>query len=72
MNQLNRVNQLPDAQRERRLARAENLERLSPEDRAQVAAVGAPWTSLPPDRQTMMRNAFRDLKSVPPDQRASC
>jgi hypothetical protein len=25
---------------------------------------------LPPDRQTMMRNAFRDLRAVPLDQRS--
>jgi hypothetical protein len=64
MNQLHQVNQMPDAQRERRLARAENLERLSPEDRAQVAQSARRWTTLPADRQTMMRNAFRDLRSV--------
>ncbi len=28
------------------------------------------WKKLPEDRQTVMRNAFRDLRSVPPDQRS--
>ena len=47
MNQLNQVNQMPDGQRERRLARAENLERLSPEERARVAQSARPWTAMP-------------------------
>ena len=41
MNQLNRVNQMPNAQRERTLARAENLERLSPEERDAGGGIGA-------------------------------
>jgi hypothetical protein len=27
------------------------------------------WTTLPPERQAVMKGAFRDLRSVPPDQR---
>lgn len=27
------------------------------------------WATLPPDRQTLMKNAFRDLRAVPLDQR---
>jgi hypothetical protein len=58
MNQLNQVNRMPETQRERRLARAENLERLSPEERARVAQSSRQWRSLPQDRQSMMRTAI--------------
>ena len=27
------------------------------------------WTTLAPDRQGVMKSAFRDLRNVPPDQR---
>ena len=60
---------MPDQQRQLRLARNENLERLSPEERMRVNASSRRWASLPPDRQELMRNAFRDLRAVPLDQR---
>ncbi len=60
---------MPDEQRDRRLARAETLERLSPQDRMRVNNSAHRWASLPPDRQALMRNAFRDLRAVPLDQR---
>jgi Protein of unknown function (DUF3106) len=69
MQQLNRVDQMPEAQRERRLARAENLERLSPQERAQVQDSFRRWNTLPADRQAVMKSAFQDLRNVPPDQR---
>jgi hypothetical protein len=69
VQQLNRVDQMPEAQRERRLARAENLERLSPQQRAQVQDSARRWTTLSGDRQMVMKNAFKDLRNVPPDQR---
>lgn len=69
VRQLNRVDQMPEAQRQRRLARAENLERLSPQERAQVRDSARQWTTLPADRQALMKGAFQDLRSVPPDQR---
>ena len=69
MQQLNRVDQMPQAQRERRLARAENLERLSPNERSQITDSARRWTTLPADRQAMMKSAFRDLRAVPLDQR---
>ena len=31
----------------------------------------AVWTAQPPQRQAMMTRAFRDLRTVPPDQRLS-
>lgn len=71
MRQLNRVDQMPEAQRERRLARAEALERLSPQDRTQVNMAARRWATMPAGRQTLMRQAFRDLRGVPPDQRAT-
>ena len=70
MQQLNSVNGMTDQQRQRRLARAENLERLPAEDRMRVNRSAQEWTTLPDYRQTVMRNAFRDLRSVPPDQRS--
>jgi hypothetical protein len=42
---------------------------LSPQERAQVQDSARRWTTLPADRQTMMKGAFRDLRAVPPDQR---
>ena len=69
INQLNQVNQLPDAQRERRLARAENLERLRRKNARGWRSRHGGGRRCRQDRQAMMRNAFRDLKAVPPDQR---
>ena len=69
VRQLNRVDEMPEAQRERRLARAEALERLSPQQRAQVNLSARRWATMPGDRQTVMRQAFRDLRGVPPGQR---
>jgi hypothetical protein len=63
------VDQMPEAQRQRTLARAENLERLSPQERAQVTDSARQWRMLPAERQTMMKSAFQDLRNVPPDQR---
>jgi len=69
VKQLRQVDQMPEEQRQRRLARAEALEHLSPQDRMHVNLSARRWATLPQDRQTMMRNAFRDLRSVPLDQR---
>jgi Protein of unknown function (DUF3106) len=71
VQQLYRLNQMPEAQRDRRLARAEAIERLSPEERAQVRDSSSRLATLPPDRQAMVRRAFRDLGGVPVDQRAT-
>jgi hypothetical protein len=69
VRQLHQVNQMPDEQRQRRLARAEVLERMSPQDRMRVNLSARRWATLPADRQALMRNAFRDLRGVPLDQR---
>lgn len=69
VQQLHQVNQMPDEQRQRRLARAEMLERLSPQDRMRVNLSAQRWTAQPPQRQALMRNAFRDLREVPLEQR---
>ncbi len=69
VRQLNQVNQLPEEQRQRRLARAETLERMSPQDRMRVNLSARRWSALPADRQALMRSAFRDLRAVPLDQR---
>ena len=71
LGQLHHVDQLPDAERQRRLARNEAIERLSPQERMQANMAVRRWGSLPADRQGVMRRAFQDLRSVPPDQRAT-
>jgi len=71
LNQLHQVNQLPEAERERRLARNEAIERLSPQERMQANMAIRRWSAMPADRQGVMRRAFNDLRSVPPDQRAT-
>jgi hypothetical protein len=69
VRQLNQVNQLTEEQRQRRLARAEMLERLSPQEHTQITFSAHRWATLPVERQTLMKNAFRDLRSVPIEQR---
>ena len=69
VRELRQVDQLPEQQRERRLARAEILERMSPQDRMSVNLSARRWATLPADRQALMKNAFQDLRGVPPDQR---
>jgi hypothetical protein len=69
IQQLREVNQLPEAQRERRLARSENIERLSPGERMQVNQSARQLTGLAPDRQAMVGRAFKDLRGVPVNQR---
>lgn len=69
VQQLRDVHRLTDRQRERRLARNEMLERLSPEERLRVTHSAKEWTTLPQERQSMMKQAFRDLRGVPRDQR---
>jgi hypothetical protein len=69
VDQLHEVNQLPEGQRERRLARAEALEHLSAQDRMSVNLSARRLAAMPQDRQAMVRRAFRDLRSVPLDQR---
>jgi hypothetical protein len=69
LNQLHQVNQMPEAERQRRIARNEALERLSPQERMQANMAIRKWSTMPADRQAVMRRAFNDLRSVPPDQR---
>jgi hypothetical protein len=69
VRQLHQVNQMPDEQRQRRLARAEALEHLSPQDRTRVTNSAQRWVAQPAERQALMKSAFRDLRGVPPDQR---
>ena len=69
VQQLHQVNQMPEEQRQRRLARAEALEHISPQDRMQANLAGRRWAALPPDRQTLVKRAFQDLRVVPLEQR---
>ena len=65
VQQLHQVNQLTEEQRQRRLARAEIIEHLSPQERMQINLSARRWAELPPDRQAQMKSAFRDLRAVP-------
>jgi len=69
VQQLHQVNQLSEEQRQRRLARAEIIEHLSPQERMQINLSARRWAALPLPRQALMKDAFRDLRSVPLDQR---
>ena len=70
VQQLHQVDQMPKQQRERRLARAEALERLSPQDRAQVNNSARRWTSLATrspgcHAERLSRSARRAARSAP-------
>ena len=69
IQQLHQVNQLTEEQRQRRLARAEIIEHLPPQERMRINYSARRWASLPVDRQAMMKRAFKDLRAVPLDQR---
>jgi hypothetical protein len=69
VSQLHQVNQMPEEQRQRRLARAEALEHMSPQDRMRVTNSAQRWAAQPAERQALMKSAFRDLRGVPTDQR---
>ncbi len=62
---------MPEAQRDRRLARSEMLERMSPQEQTQVQQAGRRFMALPADRQAYVKHAFQDLSSVPLDQRST-
>lgn len=67
--QLRDVDRMPTQQRDRRLARNEMLERLTPSERMSINRSSREWKTLPADRRTMMKRAFNDLRGVPLDQR---
>jgi hypothetical protein len=69
VQQLHQVDQMPEQQRERRLARNEMLERMSPQERMNLNQASRQFATLPPDRRRTMSRAFQDLRSVPLDQR---
>ncbi len=69
IQELHRLNQMPEAQRERRLGRAEAFERLSPGEQMQVRQSAREEQNLSPDRRAVIRRAFQDLRGVPMDQR---
>lgn len=69
IQQLHQVDQLTEEQRQRRLARAEIIEHLSPQDRMRINLSARRWAELPPQRQAIMKSAFRDLRALPLNQR---
>ena len=68
INQLYRMNEMSDKQRERRMARAEAIERLTPQ-KMQVNASAQRMQLLPEPRRQLLIKAFRDLRAVPFEQR---
>jgi hypothetical protein len=69
VQQLHQVNELTEEQRQRRLARAEMIEHLPPQELKRINDSAHHWAKLPVARQALMKNAFRDLRAVPLDQR---
>jgi hypothetical protein len=66
---LHQVNQLTGEQRQRRLARAEMIEHLPPQEQMRINQSARRWAALPAGRQAMMKRAFQNLRAVPLDQR---
>lgn len=60
---------MPPQQRAWRLARAEAIEHLSPQARRQLDRSSADFANLPLQRQTLVKRAFQQLRSVPLDER---
>ena len=69
LNQLHQMESMNDQQLQRRLARAELIERLSPADKIEVNASAERMRDLPPERKQMLRRAFQDLRGVPMEDR---
>lgn len=69
MQQLRQVDRMPAGERERRLARNEMLEGLSPEQQMQINRSATRFQDLPQARRALVRQAFQELRSVPLDQR---
>jgi hypothetical protein len=69
VQQLHQVGNLSEEQRQRRLARAEALERLTPQERMSLNRSNQAFAALPADRQGLVKRAFKDLRSVPLEQR---
>jgi phage-related protein len=69
VQQLHQVNQMSEEQRQRRLARAELIEHLPPQEQMRINLSARRWATLPAGRQAMMKRAFQDLRAVPLDQR---
>lgn len=72
-DQLVKLNNMPAAARNQRIAENEALERLSEPQRQQAMNTIGQLTqqvgSLPQDRQRAVKRAFRDLRTLPPNQR---
>lgn len=69
MQRLQQVDRMPPAQRQRTLARSEMLERLSPEEQLKINRSGTQLRRLAPQRQALVGQAFRELQSVPLNER---
>lgn len=69
VQQLRHVDQMNEQQRRRRLERSERIEHMSLQERMSLYRSNQVFSALPANRQSLMKRAFQDLRSVPPDQR---
>jgi hypothetical protein len=69
VQQLHHLNEMPEPERQRRLAWGEAIERMSPQDRANLNNASRQFADLPPGRKAVVKQAFQDLRTVPVDQR---
>ena len=69
IRQLQDVDKMSPQQREWRLARAEAIEHMSPLARQRLDLSSRNFATLPPQRRAMVKRAFRELRSVPLDER---
>ena len=68
-DRLSELDAMTPQQRQRMMAHTETMERLNPAQRAEVRGAMLQLGSLPREQQRAVSQAFRDLRSIPPDQR---
>lgn len=69
MNRLNRLNSMPEQQRNLTIRNGEAMERMTPQQRGEVRNAMGQLGALPIDRRQAVARSFRDLRNLPPEQR---
>lgn len=69
LDRLNRLNSMPEPQRNRVIQRNEFMERMSPQQRGDVRNAMGQLSTLPVDRRRAVARSFRELRNMPPEQR---
>ncbi len=69
LDRLNRLNSMPEQQRNRVIQRNEFMERMSPQQRGDVRNAMGQLGALPVDRRRAVARSFRELRNMPPEQR---